>query len=1818
MSDTADKRHVKCKFGLVNLAGLIPMRNKVEEVTGAPLSAEILVPLFSHESYKVKTTFNTNLTFFGTSQNTSRDFAVLWFDQPDANNGKHYQKKFRRDVLWDFGDGTQVHGYNAEHHYTKPGRYKITCTFFDINRRGWVNDFCLYVIVKEVIPTMLRFDKSCTKTSIKCSKIERIARIESLISNNVDKELNVSVKRIFSKEEHESNYKEIGRSYDDIPKNDFFHMEQYWCSLKNTQTLFYNSNQIYTSELTPSDLYTPRYNKLYCKFFYDEKNKESAPIGLSFYQVIPYKKIDDNLKKITVTNPYTTITDRQTRKTYDITQVYTEDQLPEGVTYCGMRGWVDIFYKNDYIGNPNTLSIVHDIENENITGELQSSSNYLNINPLGLTFGIAKNDKDDIRIGVSSSGFLKPVEDGAKLSDSEIFVDQHLRNSLYKGIDLNCYIFPYVIYDDTDVKIMNDTYYVPKDVVLGLSHSLQTDEKYGKASEVNVNPAPEPIYPWMYSIPLILNNYIDIIFNVSTNRSKSFAIRLTEKPLLNPLSVNIPHEKSAHIDVDRLLDVYMIHPMFKDKPNLRALMKSYVGGFVEKIITEGNNFLDNTANVRTCYLSNLLSTLKMMGQDVTEFEYSSLEGINDLKKFARILSINHSDLVGHVVNVDYDITINKDNKGANVGDCIDLDNIITLVTSKPADDQPGKKDNYGKIQYVQIGSIKHQVNVIGGVDLIVHDKYTNDTKIVNFRSYLKNGGKSTMTIGEYEPFWDWNLLLPDGFMSLKEKIDEYQKRADNVGYSSEQRNFYKTEIKRLQNTRKELIRSYYDFYLLNPNKGDLRIGNFLREEDITEKIDSTAEWESIWGITHDILMKIMLENGGLMNNRDGGRDYDGDDTWKSVYINLSKSFSKGEVQVTGCDEISLYGDVIVRGEILGEGENILHVAVNNGLIDYADEFWLSTNELICEVTGNNISASNAYDISSEIINDNQIVSGSITVSLSGTLEKPVLTVNADIDYSPNITESDFNLSDSFEKSVTVDDLTKLVSAKVTAYGSITGVGKNQIELGISDSKVNDISEKITIQKDDSFTIDVNENGVITDKEHSFTIKQTLSENNDKITLSGIIKVKISGTVKHPVFEIISATLYAQIVYPDLLDSYEIYNCTGIDDNQRILVNGETTIKSVINCIREDVKVPTYFNWTYLRIENTTDGWKLKINCDVYTSNVDFNDWVFTANIEKEIPIEVNGWGNITPKTQDIKLFEDETTNPLINSPSLKIELKGNIHELTEELTISLSEEPKGLYVSLFDLKKTYEIGQTYGDNISLTNLDGFKSVRIFFDSKPRIYTKPKTISEYKNDDEVTVDVNVRLQVVKEIWISNDNGEENIGGDGENTEDDTGYWEEIIEWDLQSKLTNDILSKNPITINDDSSIVHNNYTLEFKDENDILKATLVVGNWDISSLNVNKKILEKCEYKWLQSFSSNTNSRYSWTATLSVKGEIYKEELPQDADETITTQFIFNVDGQMDSCPVQYIETKDIELNNKGELVNEHEFTCTLTNVLEQDDNTDDDVPTYDENGELIEGDNTVKEYTEFNLNCSAKISGGYGDNFTVSGTVEDAEIIFEVRIKYNDYGEMVEADLKRLVNGSYLFEGTNVGKITSGDGTVTYFDFNYDLSSLVNGERMFRECKSLTSFSSDMSKVVMGNMMFEYCDSLTTFASDLASLAYGKNMFGYCSGLTSFNSNLYNLKSGHQMFSGCKLDETSLENIVETINNLTEKGLDINNDDDWTLTLGYNIIYTIREGERAVIHIGHAEDVDEAKIIDFGNRLIEKGWNVYFNDVRYTSSTEEQ
>jgi hypothetical protein len=62
----------------------------------------------------------------------------------------------------------------------------------------------------------------------------------------------------------------------------------------------------------------------------------------------------------------------------------------------------------------------------------------------------------------------------------------------------------------------------------------------------------------------------------------------------------------------------MGHPMFRETDNLRDLLKAFLGkGMLQGVVTNVDNFLDNTANVKTCYLSNFIAMLKMMGEDVT-------------------------------------------------------------------------------------------------------------------------------------------------------------------------------------------------------------------------------------------------------------------------------------------------------------------------------------------------------------------------------------------------------------------------------------------------------------------------------------------------------------------------------------------------------------------------------------------------------------------------------------------------------------------------------------------------------------------------------------------------------------------------------------------------------------------------------------------------------------------------------------------------------------------------------------------------------------------------------------------------------------------------------------------------------------------------------------------------------------------------------------------------------------------------------------------------------------------------------------------------
>ena len=1101
-----------------------------------------------------------------------------------------YTSEYRKEVLWDFGDGEKVKGGQVEHYYKRPGRYTISATLFDSDRLGHLQDYTVDVVVKDLIPTMLRFDETSTKKEVKCSKIERIAKIECLISNITDAPLDVVVKRIFSKEKEENTSK--GKSYFDVKDTLNFHMDKYWTTLKNDQVLYYNTNKVYQSDLKPSEVFNPSYTAIYYRLVMTK----AKTLGLKFYQVLPYKDLDRQARQIKVLD-HTSTVDNEVWSVYNIENVYDVSKLPQDAVYCGMRGFTDIFYKTDFINDVNTFSIFYDTEVGDITRQMYSAGNYTNITPLGLTVGTVLNEikADNFKVALSGNYFLNDTITDIKISDtsSNIFIDPYLEGSLYNGLDITCYLMPVFYYtDEDDVKLADNSYYIPKDVqirVVGAENWLTGNGKYGESSLV-VLPNDNQEYKlkgWLYKIPIQLNNYIDVIINTETTSPNGdtveIDIRLCQKPLRSLTDLVIPQEKVTEVNIDELLNAYMKHPMFLETPNTREFMRLYLNSFVDKVQTESNNFIDNVANVKTCYLSHLISHLQMMGEDVYEYDNSHLEGINDLKKFSRLLSMNHSDLIGHTTSLDWDVEVNMDYKGKNVGRKLKPDDVLTLCI--PTTD-PDTEDYY--INFAKVTHINGEKVDGDGCNLIVRDKFANKTEFIHFRDYLndclddilyKNEGKyatcstvddvkaidpdyltndivagvwseslSNLEDGEemfqgcnnltsfntdlpnltkgknmfsgccldkksikkiassinelsvnpseddenkgvihlgidsrlkddsevkgyleqiraknwtvekeynvntFEPgkvdvtirdynnnIWGWNLLLPDGFKTMIDKIKKYkaeiklleeqEKDSSLKDYEKvdirEKIRIYENEVSLLYKRKGDVLQGYYNFYLLKPQRDVIRQGNFISEDYITDEIADPNEWGRQWGITHDILMKILLTNAKLLSRRDviPDRGYHYEEYWETAIINESKNFNnfnesddKLDIKVGDKIENDRYdvtGSMTIRGKIYSEGTNTLEVRLQNCLIDREDSFSLgdaegneiSGKEIYIEVVGRDITPSthiiNLYG-DSRINKENS----ELQITISGSIDSPVINVTGEIYYNPNIIKKD--------------------------------------------------------------------------------------------------------------------------------------------------------------------------------------------------------------------------------------------------------------------------------------------------------------------------------------------------------------------------------------------------------------------------------------------------------------------------------------------------------------------------------------------------------------------------------------------------------------------------------------------------------------------------------------------------------------------------------------------------------------------------------------------------------------------------------------------
>lgn len=1016
-------RNVRAEFGILNIGGYMIGRPSKDGSY-----SEIINPLFAHDSYTIKTTFNRNIKYNldGEEKFTSNFGNVRYEDASLSENEVYYQKNFRRDVLWDFGDGTKIEGADVEHTYKKPGRYKISCTFFDVNRQGWKNTYSIIVQVKEVFPTSIRFSENSNnfKSEIKCSKIEQIAKIEALLSKDTDK-LNLIPKRIFTEDELKSNTQQ---AYDEVKNVAFYHMKPYYCFLSNEKKYFLNSEEIQSSYMKPIEKYEVEYYEIYGKFQYDKLNKN---IILKLYLLHPFKVLDNDHKKVKCIDPNCDILSEIQYKDVDIKQIYTMDEV-ENVFYVGKRGFVDVYYKNDYLSKKNNddylkdnvFAFFYDLEEKNIINDIKNSVNYLNNIPLGMSIAVKPNNIYDVKISLSLNGFLRNVNPLLNYHVDEFFI-----NSLVKDYSINGYFMPYILYEGkeeileeldltlstgeiVDFKVSESSYYVPKDIILdnieyvynidnskGYQSSLSFVEDYDGATFKKYNFVSRDYIDHTYTIGI---KNIDDIF------VKNLKMDIKRYDITDIKKLIIPTEKYVKVDVKKLMEVYMGHPMFEEahklKDGLISLLKN--NNLLSYIMTKSENFLDDRANIRTCYLSNLLSTLRMMGEEIVDYETTEFEGINEMRDFVRLLSMNHNDLVGHIISKPYDIHINSTSKGKNVGRKMDLRDRIYIKNdiTRFGDDGRGLILGYkskNNPQYVEIAKSF-------GTNLILHDKYTNETRPVSFTTtdYLdimlkKDEVGYYISLKDYDPSWGWNLLLTERFEKANNELKN--------------NNLTSLRRKRLEEICENVIDGYYDFYLIKNESERERVGNFVEDDTITKELDDVELWESEWGYVNDILMKIIIDKAGLRKDDIPViRDENDDNSTSNNYIAIKKNISNDkDIKVSllfgGEEENTLYitkdSNIELMSVIGDQINNNLNVYINDFYIrDFGDENFSAKIQLYegqkfvipfrydgqsLNIVGSHIPL---YDKNNDIMYNSEI-----SIEISGTLENPSFDISIIID-----------------------------------------------------------------------------------------------------------------------------------------------------------------------------------------------------------------------------------------------------------------------------------------------------------------------------------------------------------------------------------------------------------------------------------------------------------------------------------------------------------------------------------------------------------------------------------------------------------------------------------------------------------------------------------------------------------------------------------------------------------------------------------------------------------------------------------------------------
>lgn len=726
----------------------------------------------------------------------------------------NYTNKFRKAVRWDFGDGTIKEGSSAEHYYKIPGKYKITCTFYDIERKPYQSPYTVTVIVKEIIPISINFcnvddENTFPKNGNKIltrSKLNKLLTIESTLNDNVKVLAPIIAKRIDNNQD---------KSYFDIKDESYYHTQRYFTFLSENKDASYKKNVTSKITLTPVQQYIPKYSPLYIS--YKEENQKIVPTLYAYTESdLEVEQLPTSYK---IYNPNASVLINHYKGSDEylfdcpINIVKFTKDIPDNSRFCGWLSRFNIWYKDDYIGDKE-LYFTYDTAALKFHDEKISPAS-LNIPPLGIKISVK--DTDDFVYGLSGTGILS----NKKIKKDELNVDDYLHRNLYIDYEVDAYLGKYVKNDTFNEN--EETWSILKSKNENVSF-VTSGTTLSKVSDENE-------YLYHYKIK---PTHINLKFTISDDKSKYFYTRDNCKSFH---SVLVPYKKYKFINFEDVLNAYMPHEMYENTPVIKQFFNQLfeTDSLFERINNKGFDFFDDIVNYKTCYIKNLQSILEMFDSSQLSYNLNSFDKVNELKELTRLLSMQYSELFGQFQLAQNDISINGDAKGDAVGDIIKPTDIIVC-----------------DIDYKITGIIRDKnFYLVPGNNscIILHNNFNNETKLVSFYglqplSAMENlsevkglVGTYFFTFDDYHYSWGWNLQLPENFESSSNKA--------------------------------EIIDAYYSFYIYNNLVKEERKYNFIDDETIPySSLPYTThltkeEWDDIFGYTYECIMKVLVRKLGL-------------------------------------------------------------------------------------------------------------------------------------------------------------------------------------------------------------------------------------------------------------------------------------------------------------------------------------------------------------------------------------------------------------------------------------------------------------------------------------------------------------------------------------------------------------------------------------------------------------------------------------------------------------------------------------------------------------------------------------------------------------------------------------------------------------------------------------------------------------------------------------------------------------------------------------------------------------------------------------------